>query len=171
MKPLLLCAALLPLLFTACKKDKEEPPNRDSNKITATVQVAGATPLSFSVTGAAAETRPVYPGASAYHLYAKDPANRTLFIYLPEVKAAGTFPLTGNAPSGSTGAVLEYNSNLNGNGLDNIYYTTNPAVTSKGSVTVTVFTGRRMEGVFTARAKNLSGEEVVITDGSFSCAW
>lgn len=171
MKPRLLYLLLVPACWLlACKKEKDTPPDKSANLVTATIQVASATPFTFRVTGEAADIKPVYPGSSAYHIYARDPANRTLFIYLPGVKAGGTYPLTANSAFSNTEGALEYNSNFNGNGLDNIYYTTTPAATAKGSVTVTLFTARRMEGTFTARAKNLSGEEVVITNGRFAGA-
>lgn len=159
---------LLNCFLIACGKDDNKPSDKSSNKVSATIQLPNTAPFTFTVSGEAVKINPIYPGASEYHINAQDSANRTLFMHIPIVTAPGTYPITASSVVVGNGeGSLSYNNDLNGTGLSNSFTTIYPSATAKGSVTITVINTKRIEGTFTARAKNSLGEEAVITNGSF----
>jgi len=157
--------AVVTLITTSCSKDKSPyNPDTSSNNVSATFSIGNNAPFQFSATGAAAKIYPLLANPSSYRIEAKD-ANNNLIIAVENVTQTGTYPFTSN--------------NGIGNGLSFIkdvgsisqvtYWTSDPSITNKGSVTITALNNHHIEGLFTAFCKNdnNTGEAAQISNGSF----
>ena len=157
---------ILPLvtcIITSCSKDK--PLDTSSNNVSATISIGSNAPFQFSLTGAAVHIYPSISSPSTYNLDATGANNNHLFIAVENVTQTGTYPFTSN--------------NGIGNGLSFIkdfglisqvtYWTSDPSITNKGSVTITALNNHHIEGLFTAFCKNdnNTGEAGQVSNGSF----
>src|SRR5204863_1648248 len=87
-------------------------------------------------------------------------------IAVDNVSQTGTYPLTSN--DGVSGNALTFIKDL-GSTSQVIYWTIDPSITDKGSVTITALNNHYIEGMFTAFCKNdnNTGEVAHISNGSF----
>jgi hypothetical protein len=156
--------AVVTLIITSCSKDNS--PDTSSNSISATISIGNNAPFQFSATGAAAKFYQAISGTSNYRIEAIDPNNNKLFIAVDNVTQTGTYPLTSN--DGVSGNALTFIKDL-GSTSQVIYWTIDPSITDKGSVTITALNNHYIEGMFTAFCKNdnNTGEVAHISNGSF----
>ena len=158
--------AVVTLIITSCSKDNSQfIPDTSSNNVSATISIGNNAPFQFSVTGAEARMYPLLANPSSYRIEAKDANNNNLIIAVENVTQTGTYLFT--------------SSNGIGNGLSFIkdvgsisqvtYSTSDPSITNKGSVTITVLNDHHIEGLFTASCKNdhNTSEAAQVSNGSF----
>jgi hypothetical protein len=156
--------AVAGLIITSCSKDNA--PDTTSNNISATISIGNNAPFQFSATGTVVKIYQAISGPSNYRIEAIDPNKNKLFIAVDNVNQAGTYPFTSN--DGVSGNGLTFIKDL---GLTSqvIYWTIDPSITNKGSVTITAFNKHYIEGTFTAFCKNENNTSEVaqISNGSF----
>jgi hypothetical protein len=156
--------AVVGILITSCSKDNA--PDTSSNYVSATISIGNNAPFQVSATGAVVKIYTAISGPSNFRIEAVDPNKNKLFIAVDNVNQAGTYPITGN--DGVTGNGVTFIKDL-GLTTQVIYWTIDPSITNKGSVTITAFNKHYIEGTFTAICKNEnnSSEVAQISNGSF----
>ena len=154
--------AVVTLIITSCSKS-ESPYNPDtsSNNVSATISIGTNAPFQFSATGVAAKIYPLIANPSSYRIEAKDANNKLLIIDIANVTQTGTYPFT------SMGNGLSFTNDGTGVTGQLTYFTSDPSITNKGSVTITALNNHHIEGLFTAFCKNNTGEAAQINNGSF----
>jgi hypothetical protein len=153
--------AIVTLIITSCSKNKSpNNPDTSSNNVSATISIDNNAPFQFSSTGAAAKIYPLSVNPSTYRIDAKDANNNNLIIFFENVTKTGTYPFTGS--NSGVGSGLSF---LAGS----LYWTSDPSITNKGSVTITALNNHHIEGLFTAFCKNSNntGEAAQVSNGSF----
>jgi hypothetical protein len=158
--------AVITLIINSCSKDKSPYiPDTSSNNVSATISIGNNAQFQFSVTGSEARMYPLLANPSSYRIEAKDANNNNLIIAIENVTQTGTYPFTGNNGIGNG---LSFIKDL-GSILQVTYRTSDPSITNKGSVTITVLNNHRIEGLFTAFCKsdNNTGEAAQVSNGSF----
>lgn len=158
--------AVLTLTITSCSKSKP-PLDTSPNNVSATITIGNNAPVQFSITGAAAMMYPLMSDPSTYHIEAStestDLNHISLAFGLDTVTQIGTYPFTANDHRGN-GLTVEYGL---GPLSETSYSTSDPSITNKGSVTITVLNKHHIEGFFIAFCKNDSGEIAAVSNGSF----
>lgn len=153
------------LIITSCSKDKSpNNPDTSSNNVSATISIGNNAPFQFFATGVAAKIYPLIANPSSYRIEAKDANNKLLIIDVANVTQTGTYPFTGNNGIGNG---LSFTNDGTGVTGQLTYYTSDPSITNKGSVTITVLNNHHIEGLFTALGKNSTGEAAQVSNGSF----
>jgi hypothetical protein len=159
--------AVMTLIITSCSKDKSPyTPDISLNNVSATISIGNNASFQFSATGAAAKIYPLLANPSSYRIEAIDANNNNLIIVLENVTQTGTYPFTSNNGIGNGLTFVK-----NGIGLlsELTYWTSDPSITNKGSLTITVLNNHHIEGLFTAFCKNdnNTGEAAQVSNGSF----
>ena len=159
---------LLPLvlyIITSCSKDKPKPLDTSLNNVSATISIGINAPFQFSATGAAVRTYPLILSPSTYRIEATDANNNNLIIVVENVTQTGTYPFTSNNGIGNG---LTFVKNGTGPQSQLTYWTSDPSITNKGSVTITALNNHHIEGVFTAFCERQDpGEAAQVSNGSF----
>ena len=154
------------LIITSCSKSKPPYiPDTSSNNVSATISIGNNAPLQFSLTGAAAKIYPAFAYPTTYQIDAKDANNNRLGIVIQNVTQTGTYSFTSNNGIGN-GLSFTKDEGL----LSQVtYWTSDPSIINKGSVTITVLNDHHIEGLFTASCKNdhNTGEDAQVSNGSF----
>ena len=151
--------AVVTLIIISCSKDKSPyNPDTSSNNVSATISIGNNAPFQFSATGAAAKIYPLLVNPSSYRIDAKDANNNNLIIAVDNVTKTGTYPFTGS--NSGVGSGLSF---LAGS----LYWTSDPSITNKGSVTITALNNHHIEGLFTAFCKNNNTGDDAQVNGSF----
>jgi len=158
--------AVMALIITSCSKDKSPyTPDISLNNVSATISIGNNAPFQFSVAGAAAKIYPAFAYPTTYQIDAKDVNNNRLGIVVQNVTQTGTYPFTSNNGIGN-GLSFTKDEGL----LSQVtYWTSDPSIINKGSVTITVLNDHHIEGFFTASCKNdhNTGETAQVGNGSF----
>jgi len=155
--------AVVTLIITSCSRDSA--PDTSSNNVSATISIGNNAPLQFSLTGAAAKIYPAFAYPTTYQIDAKDANNNRLGIVIQNVTQTGTYSFTSNNGIGN-GLAFTKDEGL----LSQVtYWTSDPSIINKGSVTITVLNDHHIEGLFTASCKNdhNTGEVAQVSNGSF----
>ena len=111
-----------------------------------------------------------YQGSTVRQITAQKPQTLIIIIsfslLLTMLAKRGTYPLT--SYDGVSGNALTFIKDL-GSTSQVIYWTIDPSITDKGSVTITALNNHYIEGMFTAFCKNdnNTGEVAHISNGSF----
>lgn len=158
--------AVVTLIITSCSKSKPPyTPDTSSNNVSATISIGNNAPFQFSVTGAAAKIYPAFAYPTTYQIDAKDANNNRLGIVVQNVTQTGTYPFTSNNGIGNGLSFTKDEGSLS----QVTYWTSDPSITNKGSVTITVLNDHHIEGSFTASCKNdhNTGEAAQVSNGSF----
>lgn len=160
-------AILLPVMYLvpSCSRDKYKPPDTSSNNVSATISIGSNASFQFSSTGAATRIYPLALSASTYRIEATDASSNNLVIVVENVIQKGTYPFTSN--DGIAGSGLTFVKNGIGLIAQHTYRTSDPAITDKGSVTVTVLDNHHIEGRFSALCERQDPGEVAMINGSF----
>jgi competence protein ComGC len=153
---------LLLLNVWSCKKDGNKTVDKSNNEVKANVQINNATAYDFNVTGAAAKINAL--STNQFQIEATDVNKRRIFIYLRNITAQGTYAFTSNDIGEHKNALWFTISQ--GSGFDDTYWTIDPSIINKGSVTITLYNAKRLEGSFIAVGKNNAGI-VANINGSF----
>ena len=158
--------AIVTLIITSCSKSKPpDIPDTSSNNVSATISIGSNAAFQFSITGSAAKAYQVFANPTTYQVDAKDANNNRLGIVIQNVTQTGTYPFTSNNGIGNGLSFTKDEGQLS----QASYWTSDPSIINKGSVTITVLNDHHIEGVFTATCKNEnnSGETAQVTNGSF----
>jgi len=158
--------AVITLIINSCSKDKSPYiPDTSSNNVSATISIGNNAQFQFSVTGSEARMYPLFANPSSYRIEAKDANNNNLIIVLENVTQTGTYPFTSNNGIGN-GLTFVKNGIVSLSQLT--YWTSDPSITNKGSVTITTLNNHHIEGVFTAFCERQNpGEAAQVSNGSF----
>ena len=157
--------SLVMCIITSCSKDKFKPLDTSSNNVSATISIGSNASFQFSATGAAVRTYPLISNPSTYRIEATDANNNNLIIGVENVTKTGTYPFTSNNVTGNGLTFVK-----NGTGLLSqlTYWTSDPSITNKGSVTITALNNHHIEGVFTAFCERQDPSEAAqVSNGSF----
>jgi hypothetical protein len=158
--------AVVTLIIISCSKDKSPyNPDTSSNNVSATISIGNNAPFQFSATGAAAKIYPLLVNPSSYRIDAKDANNNNLIIAVDNVTKTGTYPFTGNYNNGDPNG-LSFLKDV-GSISQILYWTSDPSITNKGSVTITALNNHHIEGLFTAFCKNNNTGDDAQVNGSF----
>ena len=154
------------LIITSCSKDKSPYiPDTSSNNVSATISIGNNAPFQFSVTGAEARMYPLLANPSTYRIEAKDANNNYLIIVVENVTQTGIYTFTSNNGIGSG---LTFQKNGIGPTSQLIYWTSDPSIINKGSLTITVLNSHHIEGVFNAFCERQDASEAAqVSNGSF----
>ena len=158
--------AVVTLIITSCSKSKSPYiPDTSSNNVSATISIGNNAPFQFSVAGAAAKIYPAFAYPTTYQIDAKDANNNRLGIVVQNVTQTGTYPFTSNNGIGNGLSFTKDEGSLS----QVTYWTSDPSITNKGSLTITVLNNHHIEGLFTAFCKNdnNTGEAAQVSNGSF----
>lgn len=165
-KFLITIPAVVTLIITSCSKSKPPYiPDTSSNNVSATISIGNNAPFQFSLTGSAAKIYPVFANPTTYQLDAKDANNNRIGIVVENVTQTGTYPFTSNNGIGNGLSFTKDEGLLS----QATYWTSDPSIINKGSVTITVLNDHHIEGLFTASCKNNqnTGEAAQVSNGSF----
>ena len=158
---------LITCIITSCSKDK--PLDTSSNNVSATISIGSNAPFQFSATGVAVKFyQPLSGGGLYYDLEAIDTKNNNkLFIGIDNLTQTGIYPFTSNSGMIGTGSTFTFIKDL-GSASQLIYWTMDPSITDRGSVTITAFNSHHIEGMFNAFCNpELTGEVAQVSNGSF----